>query len=189
MSPRSGECGRIIRTPFASVFARFDGILSTWTIAVFGCTRSNLVHLELIPSACNIRCMHEDLFRTAAVESQARRLHGDVILQSTISSRLVTFLIVIVVGLAIAWVVFARYARTEPAKGILVPVDGASKIYAMRPGVVSAFMVKDGELVKAGQKLALVTFETSKRVAVHAFSRSGFPANERGAGERHCRSG
>ncbi len=106
--------------------------------------------------------MQTDLFRTAAVDNQVRRLHGDVVLQPSAPSRIITLVILIVVAFAMAWVVLARYARTEPAKGILVPVDGAAKIYAMRPGVISAFMVKEGDIVKAGQKLALVTLETPK---------------------------
>ncbi len=104
--------------------------------------------------------MQNDLFRSAAVENQTSRLHGHIVLQSSVSSRLITLAIVIVVAFAMGWIALARYARTEPAKGIMVPVDGASKIYAMHPGVVSAFMVKEGDMVKAGQKLALITLET-----------------------------
>lgn len=104
--------------------------------------------------------MHNDLFRSAVVENQASRLHGHIVLQSSVSSRLITLAILIVVTFAITWVVLARYARTEPAKGIMVPVDGTSKIYAMHPGVVKAFLVKEGDMVQAGQKLALITLET-----------------------------
>lgn len=111
--------------------------------------------------------MQEDLFRRAAVENQARRLHGDIVLQSSISSKLLTLAIVTITGLAIVWVVLARYARTEAAKGIIVPVAGLSKIYAIRPGVISSLMVKEGDLVKAGQKIALITLEN--RNAAGAF--------------------
>jgi len=104
--------------------------------------------------------MQNELFRPAAVDHQTSRLHGSVVLQSSVSSRLITGAILIVVVLAVAWVALAHYARTEPARGIMVPVDGASKIYAMHPGVVSAFMVKEGDMVEAGQKLAIVTLET-----------------------------
>ena len=116
--------------------------------------------LASMKASCDVHEMQGDLFRPASVENQARRLQGDVVLQSSFSTRLMTGAVLAVVALAIACVLFAHYARTEPAKGILVPVNGASKIYAMHPGVVSAFVVKDGDVVRAGQKLALVTLET-----------------------------
>ena len=103
--------------------------------------------------------METDLFRQAAMDAQSRRLHGEVILQQSFSTRALTGAILIVVIMAAIWVTTGQYARTEPARGILVPIDGSSKIYALHAGVVTALMVKDGDSVKAGQKLAVITME------------------------------
>lgn len=104
--------------------------------------------------------MKSELFRKAAIDAKSRRLHGEVILQQTFSTRALTGVIMIIVALSGVWLATGKFARTEPAKGILVPIDGASKVYAMRPGIVSGLMVKDGDVVKAGQKLAVITIET-----------------------------
>src|SRR5438105_692569 len=84
------------------------------------------------------------LFRAEAVEAQTRRLHGDVILQQSLSTRVVTTAIVLIVAAAIAWVVMGHYARVETTRGMLVPVGGYAKVYAPRPGIVTALLVKDG---------------------------------------------
>lgn len=60
---------------------------------------------------------------------------------------------------AAVWLSVGQYARTETAQGILVTAAGSSKVFASRPGIVSSLLVKDGEVVKAGQKLALIESE------------------------------
>lgn len=101
-----------------------------------------------------------DLFRQDVIDAQSRRLHGEVILRQSLPTKIITATIVILVAAAAIWVVAGRYARVETARGMLVPVDGSSKIVALRPGVVAALFVRDGDLVKAGQKLAVIRMET-----------------------------
>lgn len=100
-----------------------------------------------------------DLFRREVIEARPRRLHGDVILQQSLPTRIATSIIVIVVAGAVLWVVMGRYARTEIAKGMLVPVGGYAKIFARRTGVITKLLVADGDQVKAGQKLVVVKIE------------------------------
>jgi membrane fusion protein len=100
------------------------------------------------------------LFRQEAIEAKSHRLHGDVILQQSLSSRAITAAILLVVGAAVAWVVTGSYARTETARGILAPVAGSSKIHALRPGVITDLLIKEGDQVKAGQKLAIIKIES-----------------------------
>lgn len=102
---------------------------------------------------------NDGLFRQEVVEAQSRRLHGEVILQQSLPTRIITAVIVAVVIVAVLWAVIGRYARVETARGVLVPANGYSKIYALRPGVVSALMVRDGDQVRLGQKLAVVRIE------------------------------
>lgn len=96
------------------------------------------------------------LFRDEVYASQADRLYGDVVLNQAFSTRLLTTLIAGIVIAAALFVSQGQYSRIETAKGILVPAGQSSKIFALRPGVVSALLVKDGDAVIAGQKLAVV---------------------------------
>ncbi|MBB4039615.1 membrane fusion protein [Microvirga flocculans] len=51
----------------------------------------------------------------------------------------------------------AEYARKETASGALVAAGGAVRIAAMRGGVITELMVKEGDRVAAGQPLFTVT--------------------------------
>ena len=99
------------------------------------------------------------MFRQECVEEQSRRLHGDIILYQALNTRLLTGAIVLIVIAALLWVTMGRYARVETVRGMLVPVQGSPKIYALRPGVVTALMVKEGDEVKAGQTIAVIRVE------------------------------
>ncbi len=100
------------------------------------------------------------LFRQEAIEAKSHGLNGEVILQQSLSSRAITAAILLVVGAAVAWVILGSYARTETARGILAPVAGSSKIHALRPGVITGLLIKDGDQVKAGQKLAIIKIKS-----------------------------
>ncbi len=50
----------------------------------------------------------------------------------------------------------ASYARKERVTGYLVPQDGLARVASPRPGIVSALMVSDGDLVAAGDPLFVV---------------------------------
>lgn len=99
------------------------------------------------------------LVRQEVLDAQSHRLHGEVILQQSLPTKFVTAAILLVVIAASVWAIMSRYARVETARGILVPTGGYSKIYALRPGVVAALMVRDGDEVAVGQKLAVIRIE------------------------------
>jgi len=67
-------------------------------------------------------------------------------------------LVAIILALA-AWVVLGTYTRSEVARGILVTDSPSPKVLAIRPGRVAELPVRDGDLVKAGQKLATIVVE------------------------------
>lgn len=98
-----------------------------------------------------------NLFRDAVIESQRDRLYGEVLLRQSLSTRLVTASVFVIVVMVSFFVAIGHYSRIEPARGVLVPAGQSSKIYALRPGVISALLVEDGTLVTPGQKLAVIT--------------------------------
>lgn len=97
------------------------------------------------------------LFRDEVMSRQTDRLYGEVVLRQSVSTRLVTMVIVGVIAAAVIFVATGHYSRIETARGVLVPAGQSSKIYALRTGVISALLVKDGMKVNAGQKLAVVS--------------------------------
>ena len=99
------------------------------------------------------------LFRKEVSEHRADRLHGEVMLSQSLSSRMVTLFLVASVAAAGGFLSIGTYARTETARGVLVTASGSSKVIAARPGTVTSLFVKDGDMVTAGQRLAMVQSE------------------------------
>ena len=56
----------------------------------------------------------------------------------------------------IVFLFFAQYARKETVAGYLTPSSGTAKVFASRPGTVSAVHVEQGQRVDAGQRLLTV---------------------------------
>lgn len=94
------------------------------------------------------------LFRDEALGGQRSRLHGEIILRQSTSTRVILASIVSIVIAALAWILLGNYARTESARGLLVPANGMAKVFALRPGVVNGLFVSEGQFVAKGLKLA-----------------------------------
>lgn len=101
--------------------------------------------------------MSTGLFREEVMASQTDRLYGEVVLSQSVSTRILTAGIVAIVGGAALFVGLGSYSRIEAAKGVVVPAGQSSKVYALRPGVISALLVREGDTVAAGQKLAVIS--------------------------------
>ncbi|MDI1328163.1 MAG: HlyD family efflux transporter periplasmic adaptor subunit [Brevundimonas sp.] len=96
----------------------------------------------------------KDLFRRQAITHAAGRLTGNVILASSVSLRLLTFLLVAIVLAVTVFAATASYARKETVSGWLTPPAGLIRLTARDGGVVERVLVSEGELVKAGQPIA-----------------------------------
>ncbi len=101
----------------------------------------------------------DQLFRQEVVDGRASRLHGEIILAHSNRAMWITGLLAATMVAASLWLTTGSYARTETARGVLVTTSGSAKVFALRPGVVSALMVMEGDLVRAGQKVAIVINE------------------------------
>lgn len=98
-----------------------------------------------------------DLFRKEAVAHATRRLSGEVVLASSVRSRLLALLVIGLVVIGTAFVATASYARKETVSGWLTPREGMIRLAAIQGGVLSALHVEEGEMVAAGQPIATVT--------------------------------
>lgn len=98
-----------------------------------------------------------DLFRSEAIQHQTRRLNGEVILASSISSRILAGLLVAVIVAAAWFASTASYARKETLPGWLAPESGVIRLSARQGGLIEKIHVREGDVVSAGQPIATIS--------------------------------
>lgn len=103
--------------------------------------------------------MSLSLFRSEVIEARATRLHGDVLLGSSVPTYITTSFIVLASACALTWAALASYARTESVSGVVASVQPLAKVVAARPGLVTNVAVSEGDIVAAGARLATVHIE------------------------------
>lgn len=101
----------------------------------------------------------QPLFRGEVAEARKQRLHGEIVLSQPVRTQALVLLLTAAVAMMAAWIVLGRYTRTEVARGIMVTDDASAKVLAIRPGQVTRLMVREGQLVRAGQPLAAIQVE------------------------------
>lgn len=111
---------------------------------------------------------HPDLFREEVIEARRLRLEGEVLLSRPIGDHAVIVLLTGIVLILAVWVAAGRYARVEPARGILATDAEAARIVALRPGVIIRLDAREGEFVHRGQALATVQVEQQYATGVRA---------------------
>jgi membrane fusion protein len=95
-----------------------------------------------------------DLFRKAAVSHATQRLTGTVVLATPWSVRILgLFFGVVVIG-AVIFVSMASYARKATVTGWLIPDQGLIRATASTPGFIQAVMVKEGDVIERGARVA-----------------------------------
>ncbi|WP_448549754.1 HlyD family secretion protein [Thalassotalea fusca] len=100
------------------------------------------------------------LFRQQAVKAQQQKLTGDVILTQPLSLSTCVLLIAACATIIALLVCNSQYTRKETVQGILQPDKGALKVYAGRRGVLEEILVKEGDVVQAGQIIARVLYQS-----------------------------
>ena len=98
-----------------------------------------------------------DLFRGEAVNHATRRLAGEVVLASSVPSRVLTGLMDLVVEGGLTFASAASYARRETVVRWLTPQAGLIRLAAREGGIVSHVYVQEGQSVSAGQTIATLT--------------------------------
>lgn len=80
-------------------------------------------------------------------------------LAQPVRAQILVLLLFGTVALLALWIALGTYTRTETARGILVTGEASAKIVALRPGQVTELLVREGDYVRAGQRLATVRTE------------------------------
>ncbi len=102
-----------------------------------------------------------DLFRAEALLHRQQRLMGQVEITSAPKITIVTAALSAVGVAAMVWASLAELARTTYVDGMIVTTIPVAKVYGNRPGRVEKVFVREGQWVKKGDRIALVSTEQS----------------------------
>ncbi len=83
-----------------------------------------------------------------------RRISGDVVVASSLSSRVLAALLSIVVVVGAIFSATASYARKETVAGWLAPQHGMIRVAARNGGTVAEIHVSEGQVVQSGAPIA-----------------------------------
>lgn len=101
------------------------------------------------------------LFREEALRQRADRLQGNVSIATPVAWQIIGFLLLGALITVAIFLSIASYARVETVPGAVVLDKGVATIVPTRAGLVQNISVSEGERVRAGQKLAVVSAEES----------------------------
>jgi membrane fusion protein len=98
------------------------------------------------------------LFRPEAIKAAQDRL-GSPVKSVTLASWTLTLFLAALLVTAGVFLGTAHYARHETVTGMLQPSAGALRVSTLRPGVISAVEVREGQSVVRGQPLLTLTMD------------------------------
>ncbi|WP_332879529.1 HlyD family secretion protein [Massilia sp. S19_KUP03_FR1] len=104
---------------------------------------------------------HKSLFRQQAIENVTVRQYGSVILTRHTSHLILTCIFVTLALLIIAFFAIFQTTRKVPIQGMLVPTAGVTRVFSSQVGVINKVRVQDGQFVREGDILFVVSSERS----------------------------
>lgn len=99
------------------------------------------------------------IFRTAALEYRHQQWLGEVILTGSTQRLRTSIVLVVIAASIIAFLIFGEYTRKQEVPGRVTLNDGPAEIVAPAVGTIVRQLVREGERVKAGQPLIVVSTE------------------------------
>lgn len=103
--------------------------------------------------------MSRRLFRDEALEAQHQRAFGDVIVAAPPNTRLLTAVALLMAGALVVFAFFGQYTRKAHVTGYLAPDRGLIKVYAPATGTLIDKRVSEGQAVKKGEALFVLSTE------------------------------
>lgn len=107
--------------------------------------------------------MEEELFRREALAARQRPWLGRVRLITPLSAQWGALAALAIFALILAWLVGGHYTRREHVSGSLVPVAGLIELSARTAGTVGRIAAKEGQFVRAGDPLIVLSGEEASR--------------------------
>ncbi|SFD27576.1 HlyD family secretion protein [Collimonas sp. OK412] len=99
------------------------------------------------------------LFREQALAAQQTKWLGDIVLVRPLSFTFLTAFAVVLAAIICAFLAWGSYTRHSTVSGQLIPDAGLIKVYAPQSGIVIEQHVKEGQQVKAGEVLYVLSSE------------------------------
>ncbi|WP_211471508.1 HlyD family secretion protein [Collimonas humicola] len=99
------------------------------------------------------------LFREQALASQQTKWLGDIVLIRPISFTLLTTFAIMLASIVCAFLIWGSYTKHSTVSGQLIPNTGLIKVYAPQTGIVIEQHVKEGQQVKTGDVLYVLSSE------------------------------
>jgi membrane fusion protein len=103
--------------------------------------------------------LDQKLFRLEALNARQIKWQGDILLIRPVSFSFLTSFAVIIAGLIISILLWGSYTKRSTIAGQLVPESGVVKVYVPQPGIVLEKLVSEGQIVKRGEVLFVLSSE------------------------------
>ena len=113
--------------------------------------------MDAIPPRQSVDVVRKSLFRQQAIEHVTVRQYGSVILTRHASHLVLTCVFVTLALLIIAFFAVFQTTRKVPIQGMLVPTAGVARVFSSQVGVIKEVHVKDGQFVRDGDILFVVS--------------------------------
>ena len=114
--------------------------------------------------------MRQNLFREEALESSRDKLLGEVSLHQPLSISILSGFAAVAAIAVICFAIWGEYTRKAHVSGYLAPSMGLIKVYASEPGTLIEKHVREGQAVKRGDMLFVLSTERSSRETPEAQS-------------------
>ncbi len=97
------------------------------------------------------------LFRTEVIAHRTERLGGDISLAVPIGWQAVGYLFLATLIVSAVFLFSANYPRIETVSGMILPDKGVTAVVPSRPGVITQLLVQEGQDVRVGTALAMLS--------------------------------
>ena len=113
---------------------------------------------------CRMLCMVMDdlmnekrLFRAEVVDGRRNRNFGSVSINTPLNYTMVSFFLLMMLVLVFLFLSFGAFSEKFIVKGYLESTKGLARVYPQKNGVIETCFIQQGEEVKQGDKLFLIT--------------------------------
>ena len=101
----------------------------------------------------------QPLFRTAALNSHKTKWLGDIILIRPMTYNVLTLVAVLLAAIVVMFLIWGSYTKRSTVVGQLLPDSGLVKVYVPQVGIVLEKHVAEGQHVKKGDTLYVLSSE------------------------------
>ncbi|MFU5413452.1 HlyD family secretion protein, partial [Pseudomonas aeruginosa] len=100
-----------------------------------------------------------DFFRAEALNRKMYQALGKVTLTRPVSFTFLTLLAAVMALLVVGFFLFGSYTKRSTVSGQLVPASGQVKVHAPQAGIVLRKFVQEGQAVRRGERLMVLSSE------------------------------